>query len=81
MDEIIKRMNGDRVSKIDCFAYKSSYSGADCTILNELDCMDCPFYKSRERVAEEEKKINKRLIELGLIRVNGGKHHYVRNKK
>ena len=40
MDEIIKRMNGDRVSKIDCFAYRVTAAGADCTALTELDCME-----------------------------------------
>lgn len=80
MDEIIKRMHGDRVSKIDCFAYRVTASGADCSALTELDCMECPFYKSRERVAEERKKNDARLIKVGLANIKGGKL-YVRNKK
>lgn len=63
--------------KTDCFAYRG---GKSCNALKELDCDDCPFYKTKEQVEQEEKLVQKRLLQVGKI-TEGVKLPRGRNKE
>lgn len=40
--------------KIDCFSYKKEKE--ECNALNELNCDNCKFYKTREQIKKEQEK-------------------------
>ena len=43
-----------------CFAY---FRG-ECKALKIIDCKDCVFYKSKEQIKEDKKRVKKRLRSL-----------------
>lgn len=54
-----KPMGGDE--RKDCFAYQSENHLRLCTALKERHCHNCPFYKSRSRMAQETLRCSERL--------------------
>ena len=51
--------------KTDCFAYRVGTSGKEyCDALKIMKCEGCSFYKTKEQVAADEAKTQKRLKEI-----------------
>lgn len=57
----MNNLNEFESEAINCFAYKSP---TECLILTKKNCFQCKFFKTKERLAFENKKTTERLGSL-----------------